>query len=336
MILRFVNSTILGLILALTLTGLYGIVWPMPLWMYEVHRILGWALIILIPWKTVISLRSLGRGLQPTFDRSIVIIVSLLLSGATVLVIVLGLMWAWRLGPETMWLNQSTISWHWILALVILPPFALHAWRRWPRPKKEELLSRRGLLQIGGLSAASLAGWWLAERYSDYRELAEHPRRASGSRLHGYLSGNDFPVTTGAGDAGSPIDPQNWQLAISGLVAQPLTFNYSEFLALPQRSRVATIDCTVGWYSVQRWRGVPLPKLLAQAGADPAAWGVRLRARSGHSESLPMRELERVLLATHVGGVPLAHRHGFPLRAVVPTRRGWFWVKWLTAIEVYA
>ncbi|HYH05137.1 MAG TPA: molybdopterin-dependent oxidoreductase [Bacillota bacterium] len=25
--------------------------------------------------------------------------------------------------------------------------------------------------------------------------------------------------------------------------------------------------------------------------------------------------------------------HGFPLRAVVPSRRGWFWVKWLAKIE---
>jgi hypothetical protein len=336
MILRFVNSAILGLIFALTLTGLYSLVWPMPLWMYEIHRICGWALIFLIPWKSAISLRSLGRGLRPTFDRGVVIIVSLALSGATIVVIGLGLMWAWRLGPETLWLNQSTISWHWILALVILPPFALHAWRRWPRPKQEELLSRRGLMQIGGLTAASLAGRWLAERYSDARQLAEHPRRASGSQLQGYLSGNDFPVTTGAGDAGSPIDPQSWQLAITGLVAQPLTFTYSELLALPLRSRVATIDCTVGWYSVQRWRGVSLPYLLEQAGADADARGVRLVARSGHRESLPMRELEPVLLASHVGGVPLAHRHGFPLRAVVPTRRGWFWVKWLTAIEVFA
>ena len=38
--------------------------------------------------------------------------------------------------------------------------------------------------------------------------------------------------------------------------------------------------------------------------------------------------------AKHVGGELLTHVHGAPLRAVVPSRRGWFWVKWLTRIEV--
>jgi DMSO/TMAO reductase YedYZ molybdopterin-dependent catalytic subunit len=49
-----------------------------------------------------------------------------------------------------------------------------------------------------------------------------------------------------------------------------------------------------------------------------------------------MQEAKYVLLATHVGNQVLDPVHGFPLRAVVPTRRGWFWVKWLTHIEVIA
>jgi DMSO/TMAO reductase YedYZ molybdopterin-dependent catalytic subunit len=40
------------------------------------------------------------------------------------------------------------------------------------------------------------------------------------------------------------------------------------------------------------------------------------------------------VLATHVGGQVLDHWHGYPLRAVVPSRRGGHWVKWLTEIEV--
>jgi DMSO/TMAO reductase YedYZ molybdopterin-dependent catalytic subunit len=37
-----------------------------------------------------------------------------------------------------------------------------------------------------------------------------------------------------------------------------------------------------------------------------------------------------------VGGEALDHVHGFPLRAVVPARRGWFWVKWVGEVEVLA
>jgi DMSO/TMAO reductase YedYZ molybdopterin-dependent catalytic subunit len=47
-----------------------------------------------------------------------------------------------------------------------------------------------------------------------------------------------------------------------------------------------------------------------------------------------MVQAEEILLATHVGDEVLNHVHGFPLRAVVPSRRGWHWVKWLTEIEV--
>ncbi len=28
--------------------------------------------------------------------------------------------------------------------------------------------------------------------------------------------------------------------------------------------------------------------------------------------------------------------HGYPLRAVVPSRRGWSWVKWLASVEALA
>ncbi len=59
-----------------------------------------------------------------------------------------------------------------------------------------------------------------------------------------------------------------------------------------------------------------------------------MRSVTGYEHDLPMIEARDVLLATHVGGEPLTHVHGAPLRAVVPTRRGWFWVKWLTRIEV--
>ena len=332
MTLRFVNASILVLVLLLTLSGLYGIIWTMPLWMYDAHRIFAWALIVLIPWKTVISWGSLRRGFKTTFDRGIMPIVALALSGATIFVIVLGLMWAWRLGPRVLWLNQTVISWHWILALIIMVPFVLHAWARWPRPKRDDLLSRRSFLKIAGLSALSIAGWQLGGAIASSRQAPDAPRRASGSRLSGMFTGNDFPVTTGAGDGRERVDLDGWRFKVSGEVQQILRFSYEELLALPQSSQVATLDCTVGWYSVQRWRGVSLPSLLEQAGAGDDLWGIRLRAASGHQEQIPLAEANASLLATHVGGERLSHVHGFPLRAVVPSRRGWFWVKWLAEV----
>jgi DMSO/TMAO reductase YedYZ molybdopterin-dependent catalytic subunit len=40
------------------------------------------------------------------------------------------------------------------------------------------------------------------------------------------------------------------------------------------------------------------------------------------------------LIATKLGGLPLDAGHGFPVRLVAPDRRGYWWVKWVTAITV--
>jgi DMSO/TMAO reductase YedYZ molybdopterin-dependent catalytic subunit len=47
-----------------------------------------------------------------------------------------------------------------------------------------------------------------------------------------------------------------------------------------------------------------------------------------------MREARDLLLATHVGGDPLSHGHGAPVRLVAPGKRGFEWVKWVTHVEV--
>jgi DMSO/TMAO reductase YedYZ molybdopterin-dependent catalytic subunit len=334
MLLRFTNTAILALLVVLTLTGIYGIVWTLAGWPYEVHRIAAWALIALIPWKVGISWRSLKRGLQPRFDRSVLIVISVLLAAATLSVLGLGLVWAWNVGPWVFAFRQSAISLHWILALVIVPPFLLHAWRRWPRPKRTDFTSRRAFLQMLGLGAVGVVGWWLAGLLAGARAAAESPRRFSGSRERRSFSGNDFPVTNNAGEGYVRLDTQSWALALTGAVERPLTLTYEQLLDMPSSEVTATIDCTTGWYSTQVWRGVRLADLLDHARMRSEAGSVRIIAVSGYLSDFTLGEVGEILLATHVGGEGLDHWHGFPVRAVVPSRRGWFWVKWLTGVEV--
>src|SRR5512143_2323899 len=114
--LRFINALILILFCVLGLTGLYGLVWPLPSGFFEIHRIAGWALIVLISWKVAIALRSLGRGLSHRLDRNLVILVSVLLTIATVIVLILAILWTWQIGPYYVWIGQfaySGIGWHW-------------------------------------------------------------------------------------------------------------------------------------------------------------------------------------------------------------------------------
>ena len=337
LLLRYTNTLILTLVILLTLTGLYGLMWPQPPWMYEVHRAGGWALIALIPWKSVISLRSLRRGLDRRFDRSVVVGVSVLLAALTLLVLAFGLMWTWRVGPDLLWLGtygDAVISWHWMLALGLLPLLALHVWRRWPRPKRADLLSRRSALKLTALGATAVLGWGLAESLARARQDAQAPRRFTGSREQGSFTGMGYPVTNSVGQGRIVLDPATWKLTLGGAVENPLTLTYADVLALPSSEVTATLDCTSGWYTTQVWRGVPLAGLLARAGLRPEAIAILLKDVSGYPGYFTLAEASEILLATHSGGQAFDHWHGFPLRAVVPSRRGWQWVKWLTEIQV--
>jgi molybdopterin-dependent oxidoreductase-like protein protein len=335
--LRFINALILVLFCVLGLTGLYGLVWPFPSSLFQIHRIAGWALIMLIPWKGAIALRSLSRGLSHRFDRNIMILVSVLLSIATLVVLILGLLWAWQIAPYYVWIGPyaySGIGWHWGIALGLAPLFILHVWRSWPRPRKADFTGRRQALKLMGFGAAALLGWGVAEALSKSMESTGAQRRFTSSREEGSFAGNAHPVTTAPDQGRIKLDPERWTLHVTGAVATPLTFTYRELLILSTSEVTTTLDCTGGWYTVQTWRGVPLTRLLAQAQMRPEAIGIILRGVANYTAPFTLSQAQEILLATQVGEEVLNHSHGFPLRAVVPARRGWQWVKWLTEIEV--
>lgn len=328
---RYINTLLLALMIVLGLSGiimLYGSWRP---WVFDLHRVAGFALILLAPWKGAIIYRSLVRGLRKTFDRSLVVIISLLFLLLVALVTGLGILWMWRFGPYTGPFYQTLVAWHWILGLLLTPLLFFHVWRRWPKPKKVDLLSRRSFLQLAGLAGAGLALGGVATRLAEARATQASPRRFTGSRGMGIFSGNDFPIV---GEAIQVVDPSLWRLEVSGAVKTSLSLAYEDILAQTPRTLTEILDCTNGWFSIQDWQGVLLSDLLEQAGAQENIAGVRLVSTTGYNHSYPLAEARQILLATHVTGEVLAPQHGFPVRAVVPGRRGWFWVKWLTKVEV--
>jgi hypothetical protein len=338
--LRLINTLILSLLLVLMLTGVYGLFFPFPSFLFEIHRIAAWALILLIPWKAIISIRSLGRGMDRRLDRNVMIVISVVASIATVIVIVFGSMWKWNLGEYYLWIagyGYTAIGWHWGIALyLILPLFALHAWRRWPHPKKTDFIGRRQVLKLIGLGVASVATWGTAEVIARSLQSPDSSRRFTGSREAGSFTGNDHPVTSGPNQGKIKLDPSTWKLSLTGAVKTPLTLTYAETIALSLSEVTATLDCTGGWYTTQIWRGIPLTDLLARAQIHGSAIGLILKGVSDYTAYYTIAQAQEILLATHVGEQVLNHVHGFPLRAVVPSRRGWHWVKWLTEIEVLA
>jgi DMSO/TMAO reductase YedYZ molybdopterin-dependent catalytic subunit len=328
---RFINSLLLVLLLLQGISGvimLYGTWQP---WVFDLHRMAGIPLLILLPWKGAVIYRSFLRGMTKTWDRGVMILVSIFFAHLVLLVVVLGFLWMWRLGPYSI-LGQTLLSWHWILGLLLFPLIALHVLWRWPKPEKADFLSRREFLKVLGLAGASIVGGNLAAHLAEARATQEIPRRAiTGSRAFGIYSGNDFPVV---GERPPLLDLESWRLEINGALRPPFRMGYAELLTHRSRGMHATLDCTNGWYSIQVWQGLPLIDLLEQVGMLEGAAGVKLVSATGYNHSYPMLEARKIILATHVTGEVLSPPHGFPLRAVVPDRRGWFWVKWLNRIDV--
>jgi DMSO/TMAO reductase YedYZ molybdopterin-dependent catalytic subunit len=332
--LRFTNISLLILLIILTFSGIYSLFWTINGWMFTVHRAAGWGLIALLPWKAAISYRSLRRGIKPNINRGLIVIVSLLLAMITILVLALALLWKGRFGPETYWLRQTAISWHWMLALGLLAPLAVHVWRRWPKPKPIDFTSRRAALRLFAASGLGLLGYGASQAIAQWRELPQAPRRFTGSREDGQNSGNQFPVTQTITVQPDQVDPQTWRLSVGGDAPRPLVLTYADLLALPAVEKIATLDCTLGWYSTQSWRGILLLDLLHRAGVTGEPASVQFESVTGYTCTFLYAEAKDVLLATHVGSEALALEHGFPIRAVVPSRRGWFWIKWLSRIDV--
>ena len=106
------------------------------------------------------------------------------------------------------------------------------------------------------------------------------------------------------------------------------TWTYDELASFDDRI-VATLDCTGGFYSTQEWSGARLDRLLEASGAS----SVRVVSHTGYDRRFPIEDVPRLLLATRFGGRPLDAGHGFPARVVAPDRRGFWWVKWVVAIE---
>ena len=335
--LRFINVLILILFCILGFTGLYGLVWPFPSFLFEIHRISGWALVLLIPWKGAIALRSLSRGLGGRLNRKIVLFVSVPLTLATITILILVLLWAWQIGPYYVWIGPyaySGIGWHWGIALGLAPLFIIHVWQRWPRPKRVDFTGRRQALKLMGLGTAALATWGIADRLARSIESNGAMRRFTGSREEGSFAGNAHPVTTAPDQGKVKLHPNTWVLQVTGAIRTPFTMSYADLLASSISEVTTVLDCTGGWYTIQTWRGVRLIEVLAHAGLRPEGIGIVLRGIQDYTAPFTLAQAEEILLATHVGDEVLNHTHGFPLRAVVPSRRGWHWVKWLTEIEV--
>ncbi|MDP8924527.1 MAG: molybdopterin-dependent oxidoreductase [Chloroflexota bacterium] len=332
---RLTNLLLLALVLGLAMSGLLGWVLPATLaWpFWDAHRALGVALLLALLLKLPIAGSSFRRRLPRPASRWSVVpgaLAGLSLLGA----VVLGLAWTLNLVSfDTFW-GYSPLNVHVQLGLLLLPLMAWHAIRRWERrPALPSLVGRRSVLRLAGLAALSTAGWPLLGWSAEAR-TTDRARRPTGSKHAGSFSANAYPVTIWLFDDVPLLDAETWRLAVVGDMPAPLSVSLAELTSLPPRRYDAVLDCTGGWWSEQTWSGVSVGDLLARAGVPSTAGEAAVVSITGHRWSFPLDELRGALLATHVGGEPLTPGHGYPVRLVVPGRRGFQWIKWVDRIEV--
>ncbi len=302
-------------------------------WILQLHGIVAYGLVLLFFAKATIVLDAWRRKRRWT-GRRIGFAVALALF---VLTLLSGLLWTFH-GP-LYWGGFSLVSLHIYIAVPLMGLMLWHAWHMRTVRRVPGAAGRR--LFLGGLATLSggLLFWAVVGRANAALGLSGAGRRFTGSYEIGSHT-PDFPVVSWIADRPPPIDREAWRLRVEGAVARPLSLTYEELAAMAQSEVAAAIDCTGGWYSVQRWRGVVVGELLARAGVLPAAASVTFEAVSGYRRRFPVDEATAALLALGTLGQednafhPLAHGHGAPARAVLPGRRGVEWVKWLAVIRV--
>jgi DMSO/TMAO reductase YedYZ molybdopterin-dependent catalytic subunit len=301
-------------------------------WLFWLHRAGGLALVLLLAWKARIATRSYRRrGLSGSTGLSAVAGILFLGSLAT------GLLWVsggLELIPIPVVGSWTVLSLHVALSLLLIPLFLAHLVLRWPRPRRADLLGRRAVLRMLGLLALGFTVWGVQEFLSALVTPSWSNRRFTGSREEGSFTRNDHPVTNWLSDPIPKIEAGSWQLRIHGAIESETTLSYEEVLALGDAVREATLDCTGGWYTLQRWSGVPVEALLERAGLRDGARSLLFRSSTGYARRFSQEEAGNLLLATHVEDETLSAGHGFPLRLVAPGHRGYGWVKWITELEV--
>jgi DMSO/TMAO reductase YedYZ molybdopterin-dependent catalytic subunit len=296
---RAVNATVLTLFVFAVATG--GLAFalgaaPLESVVVAAHGVAGLGLLVLVPAKARVARRGLRR---PGGSRKVI---SWTVSVLVVAAIAGGLLHAIRGFAPVLGLLPMQIHVGAALAAAVL--LAAHVLPY--RHRRRIDLGRRTALRGAVAAAGGLALWALAPG----RE-----RRFTGSHEVSAL-----PVTQWLFDPVLALDPTAWRLRLPAGA-----LDLDALAALPQTTVRAVIDCTGGWWAEAEWRGV----LLADLGLPSTALDVV--SATGYRRRLPGPG--GVLLATHVDGRPLPEGHGGPARLVVPGRRGFWWVKWVVALE---
>lgn len=314
---RGTNLALLALLIGALVTGglAFAIGGAWAFWALAAHGAIGLALVLLAPWKSVISARGLRRA-RPGTAASLLLAVLIVLTVASGVVHAVG----WWTGGLAMQVHVGA-------ALLSIPLAAWHVVARPIRPRPSDL-SRRSLLRAGAVAGGGIVAFGALEGLVRATGLPGSARSATGSYERGSFDPAAMPVTQWLDDRPPEIDPAGWRLIVRTSKGES-TWSYEDLGAFSDRVR-AMVDCTGGWFATQDWSGVRLDRLVA---GDDAVRSFVVVSATGYGRRFPISDAASMLLATRADERALSVGHGFPARLVAPGRRGFWWVKWIERIE---
>ena len=141
-------------------------------------------------------------------------------------------------------------------------------------------------------------------------------------------------------DPTPPFDGKNWNVEITGLVENPVTWTWEEFLELPSTTIEADFHCVTGWSRLDnRFKGVLFKDICDIVKPLPEAVAVTSYGNTFYTSSLPLKDYmldDDVILAYGHEldtGEFLDPEHGGPLRLVVPKIYAYKSTKWLNRLD---
>lgn len=130
------------------------------------------------------------------------------------------------------------------------------------------------------------------------------------------------------------LDRDQFRLAITGEVANPLNLSLSEIQHMPYNSMTIRHICVEGWSAIVQWAGVRLSDLLKMAQPNANARYVYFWSADGYYESWDLDSAmhPQTLMVYEKNGQPLSIDNGAPLRLAAPIKLGYKQSKWVTDI----
>lgn len=129
---------------------------------------------------------------------------------------------------------------------------------------------------------------------------------------------------------------EDWKLTLDGLVENPVTLTFEQFMALPQSESMSDIHCVTRWSRYDNyWAGVMSRTLIDLVRPKAEAQHVIFHAHDSYTTnvSLDVFADDDVVLAHSWEGYPITRNHGGPVRVVIPKYYFWKSAKWIRRIE---